>query len=42
MKNCQVLDDRHILREADIAADDQGKEVYFLLNNDGLLPFPGL
>ena len=42
MKNCQVLDDRHILRESDIAgAEDQGKEVYFLLNLDGLLPFPG-
>ena len=42
MKICQVLDDRHILRESDIAgAEDQGKEVYFLLNLDGLLPFPG-
>ena len=42
MKNCQVLDDRHILREADIMAGNQGKEVYFLLNADGSLPFPGL
>ena len=41
MKNCQVLDDRHVLRESDIAADNQGKEVYFLLNLDGSLPFPG-
>ena len=42
MKNCQVLDDRHILVESDIVeVDNQGKEVYFLLNLDGSLPFPG-
>ena len=42
MKNCQVLDDRYILRESDIAAaDNQGKEVYFLLNLGGSLPFSG-
>ena len=35
------MDGRHILREADIMADNQGKEVYFLLNIDGSLPFPG-
>ena len=38
---CQVLDDCHILREADIVAENQGKEAYFLLNIDGSLPFPG-
>ena len=42
VKNCQVLDDRHILVESDIVeVDNQGKEVYFLLNLDGSLPFPG-
>ena len=41
VKNCQVLDDRHILRESDIAADNQGKDVYFLLKLDGSLPFTG-
>ena len=38
---CQVLDDCHILREADRVAENQGKEAYFLLNIDGSLPFPG-
>ena len=43
MKICQVLDDRHILVESDIVeVDNQGKEVYFLLNLDGSLPFPGI